>query len=86
MTTSRRSRLGMLAAALIVAGTLTVPAQAQTSRGAVPASAAAAHPTGAYWLDQRQAAAARSASGAERAVAANRFRGLTLEACAERIP
>ena len=73
MTMSRRTRHGFVAAALLAAGALTLPvglAQAQTAgaRSAQPATAAA-HPTRAYWLDQRQAAAARAASGAERAVA-----------------
>lgn len=84
MTMFHRTRHGLVAAALLAAGAIALPAglaQAQTTgaRSAQPASAAAAHPTRAYWLDQRQAAAARAASGAERAVAATRFRGLSLD-------
>ncbi len=84
MTMLHRTRHGLVAAALLAAGVLAaLPAglaQAQTAgaRSAQPASAAAAHPTRAYWLDQRQAAA-RAASGAGRAVAATRFRGLSLD-------
>jgi trimeric autotransporter adhesin len=46
-----------------------------------PAAAAAAHPSRAYWVDQRRTAnaALRSASGAERVVQAQRFRALALD-------
>lgn len=84
MTMLRRTRHGFVAAALLAAGTLALPfglAQAQTNgaRSAQPASAAAAHPTRAYWLDQRQAAAARATANTDRAIAATRFRGLSLD-------
>jgi len=67
----------------LLSGALLAPAalaQAQSPRGNVAASnAAAEHPSRAFWLDQRQTAAARSASGAERVLSANRFRALTLD-------
>jgi hypothetical protein len=67
----------------LLSGALLAPAalaQAQSPRGNAAASnAAAAHPSRAFWLDQRQAAAARSAAGAERVLPANRFRALTLD-------
>jgi hypothetical protein len=67
----------------LLSGALLAPAalaQAQSPRGNVAAgNAAAEHPSRAFWLDQRQAAAARSAAGAERVLPANRFRALTLD-------
>lgn len=73
MTLSRRLP-GALAAAVLLAAAPLPWAQAQTPPRA---SATAAHPTSGFWLDQRQAAAARA--GAERVLPAPRFRALTLD-------
>ncbi len=78
MTTTRRLPRALAAAGLwLLGGALLAPAaRAQAPQAA---SQAAAHPTRAYWLDQRQAAAARAAGGAERVLSASRFRALTLD-------
>lgn len=80
MSTTRHLPRAWAAATLwLLSGALLAPAALAQTPGASAAPAAAAHPSRAFWLDQRQAAAARSATGAERVLSASRFRGLTLD-------
>lgn len=79
---ARRTRGALIATWLtLTAGALLAPAAIaqQTPRATTAQSAAATHPSRAFWLDQRQAATARAGSGAERVLSASRFRALTLD-------
>ena len=77
----RKRRLmaqSLLVVSLSLAGLASVAhAQSATQRSAV--SAAAAHPSKAFWLDIKSTPAAQSARGAEPSVRTQRFRALTLD-------
>ena len=77
----RKHRLmaqSLLVVSLSLAGLVSVAhAQSATQRSAV--SAAAAHPSKAFWLDMKGAPAAQSARGTEPSVRVQRFRALTLD-------
>ena len=77
---ARKCRLltqSLLIVSLSLAGVFSVAhAQTATQRGA---SAAAAHPTKAFWLDIKATPAAQSSRGTEPAVRAQRLRALTLD-------
>lgn len=77
----RKHRLmaqSLLVVSLSLAGMVSVAhAQSATQRNAV--SAAAAHPSKAFWLDMKGAPAAQSARGTEPSVRVQRFRALTLD-------
>ena len=68
---------GLLVASLTLAG-LVSGAQAQSANERAP-SAAAAHPSKAFWLDIRGTAAAQSPRGAAPSLQLQRFRALTLD-------
>lgn len=76
----RLSLLGLAAATLLALPYAQAQAQTRSPAAATAVSAAASHPTRAFWQDLRGTPAARSARGSEPAITPDRFRGLALDA------